>query len=359
MRAFGTDRIVPGDGGSVALECAVSKGWLARRNATPTRPEHPGTCVRWGGELFEVVEAVPRPDGGETYRLARWDDRHTIRFIENYDALSEAARSSEQSRRSGAVAKRRASILFSPLLGHLPADVQRRMEWEFGAPARAMTIVSALPLLVLGAAALLSGQAALLGGAEYILLPWLAARPLLAGWLFLESGLRLWTALLLAEPMGSVAGVLVWAAAKGLRIAWRRPAHEPASLAPRRLPAWTRNETFRVLEPIFSLLPEGVQRRLDDRYGLDGVRWGKIGALAIAFVALWNVLLSILRMASGAGGLGEWIWLAAGAALAIEQRRRWRILAGGRTAGSLLGVFVRPLAGVMLRDGEGDASAPR
>ena len=96
---------------------------------------------------------TPAASGEVVYRLAPWADRHTIGAIEDYDEASEAAREAEQARRAGAIERRRFSLLLAPLLRHLPAATQLRTESEFGAPARAMTIASALPLLALASSA--------------------------------------------------------------------------------------------------------------------------------------------------------------------------------------------------------------
>src|SRR5215470_11766963 len=55
MRAYGSDRLSLGRGGRFVLACRVPKGWIARREATLTSPEHPGTAVYWEEQWFEVV----------------------------------------------------------------------------------------------------------------------------------------------------------------------------------------------------------------------------------------------------------------------------------------------------------------
>src|SRR5438132_1284091 len=101
--AFGRDALEKGSDGSTILVAPRSKGWIARRPATLTTSEHPGTAVAWGEEVFEVVEASPGVDGSVRYRLSPWGDRHAIRVVETYDAASEQAREAEQGRRRGAV----------------------------------------------------------------------------------------------------------------------------------------------------------------------------------------------------------------------------------------------------------------
>ncbi|MGH9366158.1 MAG: hypothetical protein ACRD3M_00605 [Thermoanaerobaculia bacterium] len=216
MRSFGTDRLESGPGATFRLECRMAKGWIARKPGTLTRPEFPGTAVRWEERIFEVIEALPLPEGGVAYRLALWEDRHTIRVVESYDAEAEEARLAEQRRRRRAVAARRWSLALAPLLGHLPGPVQRRMEGEFGAPARAMTIVSALPLLVLGTLGLLAAVVAAFGGGGAFR-GWPILPVPLALFLFVESAARLGVAFLLGDPMGSLAGTALYGLWRGLR----------------------------------------------------------------------------------------------------------------------------------------------
>jgi len=210
VKSFGSDRAEPGPGGSFRLVCLETKDWMARRPKTLTSPEHPGTAVLWCGELFEVFEALPEAFGGVVYVLAPWEARHTVRRLSPYDESSEIARHAERDWRRAAIWKRRASLLLAPILGHLPARIQQRMESEFGAPARGMTIASALPLLVLGALGILAFLVTSFGG-RAAFTGWPILPVPLAILLFGESAIRLGVAFLQGEPAGSLAGVLLCA----------------------------------------------------------------------------------------------------------------------------------------------------
>ncbi|MEO8348933.1 MAG: hypothetical protein ABI610_08480, partial [Acidobacteriota bacterium] len=165
MRAYGGDKVEEGEEGKVSLTSSCSKGWRGRSPAVASRRSaHPGTAVSWEGALYEVMEARPLASGDVLYSLAPWDDAQAIRTLERYDAPSEEARSRERTGRANAVRKRRAAILLSPLLGHLPGVVQERMESEFGAPATKMTVASALPLFVLGVLGAFAALAQTAGG---------------------------------------------------------------------------------------------------------------------------------------------------------------------------------------------------
>jgi hypothetical protein len=205
---FGADRAVRLADGSVVLACPVSKEWLARRAGGLTRAAHPGTAVRWHEDLWEVVEGEPLPAGGIRYRLAPWEARNAIRTIERYDQEGESARAGVRAFRRHAIRRRRFAIVFSPLLGHLPGSVQKAMESEFGAPAAAMTVVSAAPFLVWGVLGLVSFIAEMAGGAP--LFAHLPPVPV-AAYFTAESALRIGSAMQ-GDPMGSAAGFLLHAA---------------------------------------------------------------------------------------------------------------------------------------------------
>jgi hypothetical protein len=163
--------------------------------------------VVWQDVVYEVAAVETRSDGGVAYLLESWRDDLTIRSLERYDAASEAGRAGERSRRERALRKRRLAILLSPILGHLPGEVQERMEGDFGAPANAMTVVSAFPLFVVGALGLFAFVARIAGGS---IAP-LPEPPLpLALYLALESSLRVAIVVTQSRPAGSIPGALVY-----------------------------------------------------------------------------------------------------------------------------------------------------
>ena len=355
MKTFGSDRAEEASQGGIWLICAAPKGWTPRRGEAHTPNEYPGTAIRWETDLFEVVDAVAHADGTVRYRLEPWPDRHAVRAIRTYDAASEAGRTAERAEHSKRVAWRRLAIGLSPLLGHLPGPVQDRMESEFGAPAVAMTVVSALPLLALGLVSALFTLAEAYGrgfaqgmpGMENPgrAIPHLLPLPL-ALYLLVESGIRLGVAFLQARPIGSLPGTLlyeVWRSARGL------PAVSPVSfrgLAP--TPERALLDRFRMLEPLLALLSTAEQELLERRFGMDTLRWSRITALILLVAGASNVAASLANLAGGVARLGDFLWLLAGAAVSIEQVGRLREVARGRPAGSVLGAFVRPFSGDLL-----------
>ena len=349
-RGHGTDRVEAAPSG-LWLICAAPKGWTPRRGRAHTSGEYPGTAVRWETDLFEVVEAVAHPDGTTRYRLEPWPDRHAVRAIETYDSGSEAGRRQQRVEYRKSVTRRRLAILLSPLLGHLPGAVQDRMESDFGAPAVAMTVVSALPLFALGfvsvlftlAAAYGAGLSGSVSGLENVerSIPRLLPVPL-AVYLVVESAIRLGVAFLQRRAVGSVPGNLLY---EIWRIARRRP---PVSLASfRSLPPTPERallDRFRMLEPLLALLSPVEQEVLQRRFGMEALRWGRVTAGLLLAVGGLNVLASLAKLSAGVGSFGDVVWLLVGAAVSAEQIARLREISRGRPAGSVLGALVRPLA---------------
>lgn len=362
LSAFGSDVAEPLPDGSIALTCALSKGWAGRGARTATRAEHPGTAVRWHAAIYEVIDASPLATGGVRYRLGPWEERHAIRVLEAYDPPAEEARSSERGRRVDSVRERRLAILFSPLIGHLPADVQERLESEIGAPAVAMTLVSALPLFVLGSLGLFAHVLGVFGGPP--LFPW---TPPLALSIFLaaESAVRIGSAWIAGRPMGSIAGVLFHRVTLAIRGRRRRSPRAPgeaaapaAGEAAGQRSALTDQDLFRLLEPALSLLPRPDQRELERRFDFDALKWGRVSAGLLFLVGALNVLASLAAFAGNAAQGADIAWLIAGTALCVEQVVRYRQVAAGTPRGSALGIVLRPFAARLLHPDRGAKALP-
>jgi hypothetical protein len=171
-----------------------------------TSAEHPGTCVRWEEQLFEVEDIEARADGSLTYTLARWDERHAIRVIATYDAETEAERIKEARAATRRVEGRTALILAAPFVGCLPAPVQERLEHEYNVRASRMSLASALPLWILGWIALILLMASSIGGGGSLPTPVLV----FGVYLLAESTARLPACLLQDRPIGTPLGTLLY-----------------------------------------------------------------------------------------------------------------------------------------------------
>jgi hypothetical protein len=208
-----TDRLEAGPAGRVVLLSATPKGWRARKPATRDSAEIPGTAVRWEESLFEVIGAVPAPGGEVRYELAAWDVRHSARHVWTYDEANERHRLAEERKDRRRGNHYALVLLLSPLLGHLPSDLQQRIEDETAFPAPRLTLVSAIPLAVVGVLCLLSLLLGAVGGVS--LVPsWLA---LLGVLLLLESGTRISIAVAQGRPIGSLAGEALTAVVRAIR----------------------------------------------------------------------------------------------------------------------------------------------
>lgn len=284
------------------------------------------------------------------YRLAPWEPGHAIRRIERYDESSEQSRHEARTEMHTDLAKRRLAILLSPLLGHLPGAVQKRMEHDFGAPAAAMTVVSALPLFAVGVLGLLAARIAGFGGPP-IVPEWMIEHQYLMAYLTVESALRLASAFLHGEPMGSLAGVLLYDAGGLLRA---RPAPVPASASVVDTPGSDRlrHDRYTMLEPLLALLSPDEQETLERRFAFDPLRWGRRTSTFILFVAGANVLISVAAFGSGTDVFLDFAALVVGGFFILEQISRRRKISDGHPAGSILGALVRPLARPLLEAAE-------
>ena len=157
-----------------------------------------------------------------TITYARGTVDQAIRRFERYDDDTERAREAERRELADGIRRRRRSILLAPLAGLLPGAVQKKMETEFGAPALAMTISSAIPLFVVGFLGLFRTLLMAIGGAHGVGAggdwpAWLAPDFPIALYLTSESAFRLGSAVAQSEPMGSLPVVLAWTAWKQWR----------------------------------------------------------------------------------------------------------------------------------------------
>ena len=342
--AFGSDRAEAGPDGTLLLECAVGKSWLARQGGSQTRSEHPGTAVDWQDEVYEVIAVEPLAGTAVRYRLAPWEHGHAIRRIERYDEGSERARHAFHKETHADSGKRILALLFSPILGHLPAAVQKKMERDFGAPAAAMTVVSALPFFVLGLVGVISFTTGGLG-AEPFAPRWLG-NPVVAGYFVVESVIRMASALIHGEPMGSLFGLLgygVWTLAGGQPAAAPVSRALPASPAERAL-----QDRYTMIEPLLALLSPQEQQQLELRFAFDPFRWGRRTSAIILWVAGANVFISILTFLNRTDVFLDFAALVVGGSFVLEQISRRRRMAAGHPAGSVLGALVRPLARPLL-----------
>lgn len=338
MRAYGHDRCRELDGRWI-LHSRIAKGWTARTGATLVHAEFPGTAVLWDGEYFEVVEATPLQHGGVRYVLLPWRDDHTIRTFEAYDLESERRRLADfelaQRQRKASAGARWSGVL----LGHLPAVVQEDLQNRLGVNPTRMTLISAVPPVVLFGICIFLGAGALLGQNK-VRIPIYVVLPLAA--MTAESIIRMTVALSTTRGIGSVAG---WAAYIGWWLATGRRGVSPFSSRGESVaftpsdPEIDARDRYELLAPLLTLLPAADQQRFAERWGFDYRSHANGVAAIVLLFASAGAWTAYGRFAEQAG-ISALLSMILASFVAIEQIVRFVLFRRG-PAGSVLGILVR------------------
>ena len=334
MRAYGSDRVRPGDGEQLILLSRIPKRWTPRAVKTLTSAEFPGTAVLWEEQYFEVVDAEPLPQGGARYLLEPWQEMHVMRTVDRYDESSEAERLIEYRAQLSRETKRKSAKVLAIFIGHLPHIVQEEIGRELGIIATRLTIVSTLPIYAIVIALVLWIVTGIMSGTP---------RPLpvymLTGYLFIESSFRFVVAWLLGRPIGSPIGTITYLLYY-VTIADRARAVSPfarekGTLAPISEAPEERqtSDALMMRETLVTLLSPAEQARVAARFGYDYRQQSSIIAWMILVFALIGVATSVHR-----GAVLSYILASA---VAAEQIYRLLVLRRG-PAGSFLGIAARP-----------------
>lgn len=341
MQAFGSDRVRVAEDGTIVLSSRISKGWTPRVPKTMTRMERPGTAVLWEDAFYEVLDAEGLPGGGVRYVLDAWQEHHTMRVSERYDAESEALRVEEHRKALARESKRKSVNALAVLTGHLPAIVQQEMAMDLGINPTTLTMISAGPLIVLCGVPVFISFARSFGGYPPLLPVWMLV-PM--GYLTAESIFRFNLAFL-GKPLGSVGGLIAYGLyylampKKKERVS--PLAAEKGSAAPIvEAPADVQvMDAFTVREPLITLLTPREQARAAEKFGYDYRRHSFAIAAGILFFAALGLYTSLRGHAILSG-------LTAGA-VAAEQVVRLIAFRRG-PAGSVFGVIARPFVRKLL-----------
>lgn len=334
--AYGSDRAELLKEGGVVLLTAHHKGWRGRVSRGIDKYDHPGTAVQWDDQLWEVVSAEKTKEGVR-YLLTRWNPEHVARHCETYSEETEASQRKDRADVLRRERARQMTLVLSLGVGLLPAEVQERMQREYGTPQTAPTIVSAIVLLGVGTASLLLFLAAVFG-MKIPIPPWL----LLCGMYFLgESFFRLGWALQNGKPIGSIVGVVGWFLWEVVSGKKRIP--ETPGLKLEVDESIVRMDRYHLRQPFLALLTPEEQRWLQKRYGFDPIDWGKKTAALLMALVGTAVLLQLYSFSRGGGGFLRLIAFGVNLYFLIEQLLRLFRLSKAQPAGSLLGFLVRPL----------------
>ncbi|MBW3670701.1 MAG: hypothetical protein KY432_03410 [Acidobacteria bacterium] len=343
-RAFGTDRLKVGEDGALYLSCRHPKdGWVARREADNVHREFPGTCVRWEEEFFEIVSIEQLPVGVR-YGLAPWSESHTMRTVVDYDEPSELKREEDRLAESSRQSKAAGFSLFAVVTGLLPADTQLELERELGVSATTATFVSAVIPFLIGGASLIFLMASSFGGNPFGLPSWLY---LVGIYFWIEAMIRLGVVLGQSRPVGSFPIVMIWEILAALR--GKRPLRAPQPKLKWELDEATLDrDAFVQREPFLALLSPAEQQLMADRYGFDWSTNGKKSAWVLLSFAVFVAAVAATDVVRGDSGAGDVVTVLIMGYLIWEQIVRMQRIGAGRPAGSLLGVFVRPLTKKLL-----------
>lgn len=331
-------RLAGGRDGAFRVDAPHDKpGWRPRRAATGTLGELAGTAVALDGELYEVTRAEPAARGtGWSYWLRPWDEQEPVRGLVSYGAeevAREAAARVARQRRQGASAL---LVVAAPVVGLLPAADQRRLEVDFGFPAARATLLGAVLALGTAFAVLVLGLAQNVSPQPDAKFAWAADAVPAALYFAVESWVRLWSALQLGEPMGSLP---VW-----LPVSVLRALRAPARVADARERRARREMWVETLEPFLGLLDESTQEQLARSFPqLDAHRGTRASILGAGAFAAVSLLVAALHLATEPR-LGDVLVLVVAGALGIEAWSRhlgWR---RGQIRGSVIGLVLRPLA---------------
>jgi hypothetical protein len=348
MRAYGSDRVRPGDGPSVLILCRRAKGWTARVPRTMTSAEHPGTAVLWDEQYYEVVAEEPLPAGGWRYVMEPWRESHAMRVTDAYDEESEARRDTEhQSARQREKGRKTANLL-GLFTGHLPAVVQNQLANELGIQPARLTLLSLL--LPLGFVVFVLDRVVRSTLDRSASPLWMIVMGIYLG---VETVIRFGIVWTQSRPIGSAIGMFVYSIAYALGLR-KTGAVSPVAVERGRanftLPPDEQTalrDSIATRSAFMTLLSAQEQRMLAERYGYDYRGEATIVAAMILVFAAIGVVSSIAKLNEGAGAAAVISLLVAGA-LALEQLFRLPALRRG-PAGSLLAILVRPFMRKLLR----------
>lgn len=141
----GRDRLEATPDGGLVLLTRVRRPWGAREGPEGRGQPRPGTAVRWEDELFEVVEAESRPQGGFRYLLRPWDERQLVRSVVDYPGAPSGAEATSAPEPAPAPSTARAA---SEAASRLPSGARELLAripsgWRY-------VLSGALPALLLG-----------------------------------------------------------------------------------------------------------------------------------------------------------------------------------------------------------------
>jgi len=138
----------PGEPAELWVYSAYPKdNWNARKPGDQTHAEHPGSAIRMGNDLYEIVSAEGTAEAGYEvrYGLKKWEPHHVVRLVLDYSPESQAESAAAYLEEAGKRSLRPRILWLFPLAGLAPDPLQR--EWE-NKSALNMALVSAASAIV-------------------------------------------------------------------------------------------------------------------------------------------------------------------------------------------------------------------
>ncbi len=166
----------------------------------------PGTAVRLGDDLWEVVEAHEERTGG-SWMLVPWERTEIVRRVFTLDASSCTALIGRRREERASVQRRWLMTMMMPVLGLAPGPWQERWSHQWGYPAMAAVAMTSILEMIVGAAGSLQLAAGSFGIriVPSILMPFIVLGP----FVFVEGAIRLVLSNAHGEPVGSAAGSIL------------------------------------------------------------------------------------------------------------------------------------------------------
>jgi hypothetical protein len=126
------DRIVPGAPGEPVdlwiYSASPKLQWYPRSRGDFTRAEHPGSAIKYGDKLYEVMSAEETGQWGYNirYGLREWDSAHVVRTYVSYTPEAEAAVEAVERAEARKLELRNRIVWFFPLAGAAPDLIQNK-----------------------------------------------------------------------------------------------------------------------------------------------------------------------------------------------------------------------------------------
>jgi len=131
---FHPDRVIPAaDGGPIELwvyAVLPKEGWVTHSPGDLARAEHPGSAIKYGDQVYELLRVEETAEGGYAFRygLRPWDPQYAIRHVVNYTLKTQMEAAAGHQDMTRAQRLRSLILWLFPLAGFAPDPLQR--EWE-------------------------------------------------------------------------------------------------------------------------------------------------------------------------------------------------------------------------------------